>query len=201
VRPRSESQGRGAPSLRRARPVADERVGNAPVGNERERGSSLVEFALILPILVMLLLGIVTGAQAYGEKLSLANGAREGGRYGATLPIANFSTMNAWLDDVAAKSVNAVDGGLPVGLSGRATCVAYVYPNGTDTLDRTSSRRENAAGTVTYGTTACFTDSRSASERRIQVTLARNAKLDALLVKSTIGLAAKSLSRFEAIAG
>ena len=166
-----------------------------------ERGSALVEFALILPILVMLLLGIITGAEAYGQKLSLTNGAREGARYGATLPVSNFANINAWLDDVAAKSTSAVDGGLPAGLSGRATCVAYVFPNGTDTNDTTKSRRENSAGTVSYGTTSCFSDSRLPSERRIQVTLARNAQIDALLVRSTIGLGARSISRFEAIAG
>jgi Flp pilus assembly protein TadG len=166
-----------------------------------ERGAALVEFALLLPLLVMLLLGIVTSAEAYGQKLSITNGAREGARYGATLPVGNFATLNAWLDDVAAKTKNTVEGGLPTGLSGRAICIAYVFPNGTDTNDRTTSRTENAAGTVTYAQTSCFSDSRANSERRIQVTLNRNATLDAFLVKQTIGLGARSITRFEAIAG
>jgi hypothetical protein len=167
----------------------------------------MVEFALILPLLVMLLLGIVTGAQAYGQKLSITNASREGSRYGATLPTGNFAgqtvPLNAWLDDVATKTVNSVDGGLPIGLSGRALCVAYVYPNGpaTDPLDHTVSRREDTAGNVTYGTTPCFTDSRTNAERRVQITLNRNATIDAFLIKTSVGLATKSISRFEAVAG
>jgi hypothetical protein len=177
------------------------------VGGRDERGAALVEFALILPLLVMLLLGIVTGAQAYGQKLSITNASREGSRYGATLPVGNFAgesnPMNAWLDDVAAKTKNSVDGGLPTGLSGRALCVAYVYPNGplTDPVDHTAVRREDAAGNVTYNTTPCFTDSRTNAERRVQITLNRNATLDAFLIKTTIGLATRSISRFEAVAG
>jgi hypothetical protein len=166
-----------------------------------ERGAALVEFALILPLLVMLLLGIVTGAQAYGQKLSITNGSREGARYGATLPVGNFTSLNLWLDDVSGKVKNTIEGGFPNGLSGRALCVAYVYPNGTDTLDRTTARREDAAGNVTYNNTACFSDSRANSERRVQITLNRNATLDAFLVKTNVGLAARSISRFEAVAG
>lgn len=49
-------------------------------------GAVAVEFALILPVLVMLMLGIVTFGLAFNEKLALTNGVREGGRFGASLP-------------------------------------------------------------------------------------------------------------------
>src|SRR5213078_4494766 len=164
-------------------------------------------FALILPIVVMLLVGVVSAAGAYQKDLSLSNGAREGARYGATLPVANFITttpINSWLDDVANTAVHAVDDGLPSGTTGRTVCVAYVHPNGTDTNDRTTKRFEDASGNVTYssGTTAtCFSDSRPVTERRVQVVLTRGVTLDAYLFKTTVTLTGKSVARFEAIAG
>ena len=169
-----------------------------------ERGAGLIEFALILPIVIMLLVGIVSAAGAYQKDLSLSNGAREGARYAATLPVANFTTvtpLNSWLDDVANTAVHAVDDGLPAGVSGRDVCVAYVYPNGTDPNDRTTRRDEDASGTVTYSQATCFTDSRPVTERRVQVLLKRNVSLDAYLFKTTVTLTGKSVARFEAIAG
>lgn len=173
-----------------------------------ERGATLIEFALILPIVVMLLVGVVSAAGAYQKDLSLSNGAREGARYGATLPVANFATatspIDAWLDDVANTAVHAVDDGLPSGTSGRTLCVAYVYPSGTDTNDQTTKRFEDASGQLTYSTgsaATCFTDSRPATERRVQVVLTRGVTLDAYLFKTTVTLTGKSVARFEAIAG
>jgi Flp pilus assembly pilin Flp len=52
----------------------------------RERGASLVEFALIAPLLFAILLGTITGGLALAQKNSLTNAVREGGRLGATLP-------------------------------------------------------------------------------------------------------------------
>lgn len=54
--------------------------------SRNERGASAVEFALVVPILAMLLIGIVTVAIVYNNKLALANAVREGARVGATLP-------------------------------------------------------------------------------------------------------------------
>ena len=51
-----------------------------------ERGAALVEFALILPVFMILVLGTFTGAIAYNQKLDLAHAANEGARYGGTLP-------------------------------------------------------------------------------------------------------------------
>src|SRR5207253_7197551 len=51
-----------------------------------ERGAALVEFALILPVFMMLVLGTFTGAIAYNQKADLSHAANEGARYGGTLP-------------------------------------------------------------------------------------------------------------------
>lgn len=45
-----------------------------------ERGAAAVEFALLLPVLVMLLLGIMEFGRAYNTQTVLANAAREGAR-------------------------------------------------------------------------------------------------------------------------
>ncbi|NKX52544.1 pilus assembly protein, partial [Arthrobacter deserti] len=45
-----------------------------------ERGAVAVEFALILPILVALLLGIMEFGRAYYTQITLANAAREAAR-------------------------------------------------------------------------------------------------------------------------
>lgn len=49
-------------------------------GNE---GASAVEFALLLPILVMLLVGIIQLGMAYSNYISLTHAAREGARLAA----------------------------------------------------------------------------------------------------------------------
>ncbi|CAH0163873.1 hypothetical protein SRABI26_01020 [Arthrobacter sp. Bi26] len=45
-----------------------------------ERGAVAVEFALIAPVLIMLLLGIMEFGRAYNAQISLTNAAREGVR-------------------------------------------------------------------------------------------------------------------------
>lgn len=45
-----------------------------------ERGAVAVEFAILAPILIMLLLGIVEYGRAYNAQISLTNAAREGVR-------------------------------------------------------------------------------------------------------------------------
>lgn len=45
-----------------------------------QRGASAVEFALVLPVLVMLVFGIFEFGRVFAQDLALSNGAREGGR-------------------------------------------------------------------------------------------------------------------------
>ena len=48
-----------------------------------ERGAAVVEFALILPILVMFVFGIVEFGRAYSARIQLTAAVREGARAGA----------------------------------------------------------------------------------------------------------------------
>lgn len=50
----------------------------------RERGQALVEFALILPIMLLLICALVDFGRAYYTWLMVTNAAREGARVGAT---------------------------------------------------------------------------------------------------------------------
>jgi hypothetical protein len=160
----------------------------------------MVELAIVIPVLVMLLLGIVSAGSVYNQKLSLTNGAREGARYGATLPVGNFANINAWLDNVAGVAGGAVDEGFGASVPGRVTCIAYVYPQGITPDDRTTRRRD-AGGLVTYSNQPCYSDGRPSTERRVQIILQRNATIDTGFVHISIALTGRSVARFESAVG
>jgi Flp pilus assembly protein TadG len=63
----------------------------APAGRarHRERGAALVEFAIVAPLLIFLLLGIVDFGINLSNSISLRQGVREGARQGS---VANFGT-------------------------------------------------------------------------------------------------------------
>ena len=63
------------------------RAGSPPArGSRREAGQELVEFALILPLLLLLFLGIIEFGRAILAYNTIANAAREGARYGIVDP-------------------------------------------------------------------------------------------------------------------
>ncbi len=72
-------------------------------------GASLVEFALLAPLLVMMLLGITTGGFALATKNSMTNAVREGARVGATLPKGS-DWDTGWAVDVKDRVVGLAGG-------------------------------------------------------------------------------------------
>jgi Flp pilus assembly protein TadG len=81
--------------------------GSARVRRLRERadcGAVALEFALILPLFLMLVFGVVTVGLAYNDKLSIANAVREAGRMGAntvyTQSAPTVITPTQWADSV-----------------------------------------------------------------------------------------------------
>ncbi|MEE9183331.1 MAG: TadE/TadG family type IV pilus assembly protein [Acidimicrobiia bacterium] len=161
-----------------------------------QQGASLVEFALILPILLSLLLGTVTAALSFSSSLSLNNAARETARFGATLPV--DPDIGVWLNEVADVSISSATGDLDSGVPGRSVCIAYVHPAGTAPDDSTTMLTidEDGARTATIGST-CFADGRPLDERRVQVRLERETDLNVLFFSNTITLTRDATVRFE----
>ena len=164
-------------------------------GQQNERGGALLELALVLPLIMAFVTGVVTGGIGLSRDISLNNAAREGARFGATLP---YTDLSAFLNTVADVSVNAATGELDDGEPAREVCVAYVYPDGTDPVDRTTRLVVDAAGgrTITVGA-VCYPDSRPNGERRVQVNAARTTELQAAFWSSTITIEGSSTVRYE----
>ena len=92
-----------------------------------ERGAVFLEFALVLPLLLSLVLGIFTGGQAYSNKIGLVEAVREGARYGASLPMGNDNAALAtWKDRVRNRVVDASGGDVRAA----DVCVEWVAPSG-----------------------------------------------------------------------
>jgi len=163
------------------------------------RGAALVELAFALPLLIMLVVGMVSAGIAYNNQLALTHAAREGGRYAATLPVTNFGTMDDWLAEIIAQTVDDATGTLAVGVPGRYVCVAYVHPDGAVASDQTARRILDSGGlqTTQLGQ-QCITDGRPDSERRVQVAVARDSDFNAIFFSSTIHLDSEAVNRFEA---
>ena len=65
-----------------------------------ERGSAALEFALVVPVLIMLLLGIVTAGIAYSRGIGLTDAVRQSARFGAT---GDATVPATWAADVIAR--------------------------------------------------------------------------------------------------
>jgi len=53
---------------------------------KRERGQALVELAILLPILLVILLGVIDFGRVFYAYVTITNASREGARYGSLNP-------------------------------------------------------------------------------------------------------------------
>lgn len=70
-----------------------------PAGNQGERGAALVETALLLPLLVLLVFGIIEASWAFSQQNDVRFGAREGARLAAE----NFGDVQDVAEEVCAR--------------------------------------------------------------------------------------------------
>lgn len=69
--------------------------------HEADRGATLIEFALVFPLLVMLIVGMVSAGSAYNQKLQITHAVREGARFAATVsPGQSFANGESWARNV-----------------------------------------------------------------------------------------------------
>ena len=65
-----------------------------------ERGSSLVEMALIAPVLLIILFGIADAGRAFSGYITMTNAVREGARYAARRPLETANIQAKTLDEI-----------------------------------------------------------------------------------------------------
>jgi Flp pilus assembly protein TadG len=174
-----------------------------PARASGDQGAALVEFALVFPVLAMLLLGMISGAVAWNTNLALSQGARVAARQAVTIPLpatTTEATMAPWLDGIAGRAVAASEGAMGSGVDGRAVCVAFVYPAGA-AADQTFSRSLGPTGTRTSSTLPCFPDGQDDDARRVQVVLERKGVLDIGIRRQVLSLRRQVVYRYEAYGG
>ena len=87
---------------------------------EKHPGQSLIELALILPVLMFILVGIVDFGRVFNAYIIITNAAREGARYGAMHPTDEDGIKDYVINE-------AVGSGINIG----ADDVEVGFPNGT----------------------------------------------------------------------
>jgi Flp pilus assembly protein TadG len=103
-----------------------------------DRGQSLVEFALLLPLMILIITGLFDVARAVWESNTLAYAAREGTRYAivhgtAGSPAANTTKMSPCIDQVICTEIPNVVRTAAIGVPNITVVVAYTQAKpGTD---------------------------------------------------------------------
>jgi Flp pilus assembly protein TadG len=171
-----------------ARPILGDVAGNSGargrVLSSSERGASLVEFAIIFPVFMIIVLGMFSGGVAYNRQIAIRNAAKEGARYGATVPRLTAFTSGTWATNVRDVVVERSE----EELEGADVCVALV--SGSPAVAVSSSH------TTAGGTSPCFAESEDDGQR-VQVRVTSTAKLEALVFSYDIGLDAEAVANHE----
>ncbi len=92
-----------------------------------EQGAVFLEFAVVLPLLLSLVLGIFTGGMAYTSKIGVVEAVREGARYGASMELGTGAgAITALEGRVRSRVVDASAGEI----AAADVCVEFVLPTG-----------------------------------------------------------------------
>ena len=174
-----------------------------------EVGASAVEFALIVPLFLMITFGLFSGALAFNEKNELTHASRDSARYGATLALTQqfdgtctptsdgTGTVSAscWAQNVAQDARNNAYGNLGTGIPGQRVCVAVIQGANAVYSDPTY-------GTYWYDSNGgspapCFDDGGADLSVRVQVRTWRSSSLNAVLFHMNLPLGSEASAQIE----
>jgi len=149
---------------------------------------------LVVPVLLLFLLGIISGGAAYNQKQELTHAAREGARYGATLPADQAFSNGTWATNVQALIVERSAGSL----TAAQVCVSLVSGATAEVVSPPESHSTSGTPCIlgqTYPTSA--TDDGT----RVQVAVQRPATIELGLFGSrTITLTSRATAKSESAA-
>lgn len=164
-----------------------------------ERGATVVELAIALPILLALIFGTITAGMALFDKLALNAAAREASRFGATYPEEDAASPDQWFVDVAGVAQTSATGALDESVAGRSICVARGTEGG-------SARRYVVTGAMPLGT-GSFGDTwcqpgapalpAGSGIEAVQVVLERDSDIQVLFFSLTPHLTSDATTRYE----
>jgi Flp pilus assembly protein TadG len=117
---------------------------------------ALVEFAIIMPVLFMIVFGMLTGGMVMNRQLSLTHATREAARYGATVTQDQYPPAQ-WAQHVREVAVQRSGGEL----AAANVCVALVGQNA-------ANPPQTVVYSSTNGTSPCIAD--GVHSWRVQVT-------------------------------
>jgi Flp pilus assembly protein TadG len=128
-------------------------------------GANAVEFALILPVLVLLLFGTMYGGSLFNSQQTVTQAAREGARFGATAPISAFTDEAEWRLAIVNRTRGILDVDRPLTPGAVDVCVRFYAVDGSQTNN---------------GSAACPTPSPAGDLQgaRVEVTTTRVARLE-----------------------
>ena len=172
-------------------------------------GASAVEFAIIAPLFFMITFGAITGALLYTQNSEITHAAREGARYGATLPqnqdftaACSSAQGTCWAESIRRYTIARAFGNLDTGVADRAVCVALVSGNPPVLVPGFVSDPEGLApggvGTPCYNDTAGLDPFDPDPGLRIQVVAQREGQLNAVLVQMNPTLTSRASAQYEA---
>jgi len=161
--------------------------GRGTVDFGSEIGAAMVEMAMVFSLLIVLLVGTVTAAIAFGQNNSIENSAREASRFAATLPVTSEAT---WLHAVRDVARAAAHGDLDASVPGQYICVALV--DGSNNM-----RLTDIGGSESQSGAACYDDGRPDGEIRVQIVTEREATIEAVFFSTDVTLSAQAAARFE----
>ena len=176
-------------------------------GGGTDKGAAAVEFALLIPIFVMLTFGMLTAGIAFWHNIALTQAARDAARLGSTYPISNSPAAGElsptqWLDMLA--NVAAAEAGwtdlTDIDTGNGFVCVAFVAGSGLAGVDSVAlavGRTGNLPAGVTPGPGGqCFDDG-DRPDDRVQVRIHREAEFNAIFVGTTWDLNTRSSIPYE----
>ncbi|HET9199797.1 MAG TPA: TadE family protein [Dehalococcoidia bacterium] len=122
-------------------------------GKDKESGQAIVEFAIVLPLLLILLFGVIDFGRALQTYITINNASREGARLGAINPEADIEgkvrdAAGAFDNDSLTVAVDFPDGEA----SGESVVVDVDYEY--SFITPLGSFVESLAGTLTLGTSS-----------------------------------------------
>lgn len=101
--------------------------------SRQERGAAAVEFALVAPILILLVFGIISYGYMLSFRQAMSQGAAEGARAGAVWASAYAPSQDAQRIAAARTGVDQALASYGVSCSDGATCEVLMQPCGSGT--------------------------------------------------------------------